>query len=55
MLAVSRITVRKAIDELVEEGLLIRKQGSGHLRQQPRRKEFREAHLVLRGHARARP
>ena len=29
MLNVSRITVRKAIDELVEEGLLIRKQGSG--------------------------
>jgi GntR family transcriptional regulator len=29
MLGVSRITVRKAIDELVEEGLLIRKQGSG--------------------------
>lgn len=28
-LAVSRITVRKAIDGLVEEGLLIRKQGSG--------------------------
>ena len=25
----SRITVRKAIDELVEDGLLIRKQGSG--------------------------
>ena len=28
-LAISRITVRKAIDELVEEGLLVRKQGSG--------------------------
>lgn len=28
-LAVSRITVRKAIDGLVEEGLLIRRQGSG--------------------------
>ena len=28
-LAVSRITVRKAVDGLVEEGLLIRKQGSG--------------------------
>jgi GntR family transcriptional regulator len=28
-LGVSRITVRKAIDELVEEGLLVRKQGSG--------------------------
>ena len=28
-LTVSRITVRKAIDGLVEEGLLIRKQGSG--------------------------
>lgn len=28
-LAVSRITVRKAIDGLVEEGLLIRKQGAG--------------------------
>ena len=28
-LSVSRITVRKAIDELVEDGLLIRKQGSG--------------------------
>ena len=29
MLNVSRITVRKAIDDLVEDGLLIRKQGSG--------------------------
>jgi GntR family transcriptional regulator len=29
MLGVSRITVRKAIDELAEEGLLVRKQGSG--------------------------
>jgi GntR family transcriptional regulator len=29
LLNVSRITVRKAIDELVEEGLLVRKQGSG--------------------------
>ena len=29
MLGVSRITVRKAIDELVEDGLLVRKQGSG--------------------------
>src|SRR6202162_5570332 len=29
-LAVSRITVRKAIDGLVEEGLLIRRQGSGN-------------------------
>jgi GntR family transcriptional regulator len=28
-LGISRITVRKAIDELVEDGLLIRKQGSG--------------------------
>ena len=29
MLGVSRITVRKAIDELVDDGLLVRKQGSG--------------------------
>ena len=29
MLGVSRITVRKAIDDLAEEGLLVRKQGSG--------------------------
>ena len=29
MLGVSRMTVRKAIDELAEEGLLVRKQGSG--------------------------
>jgi len=29
-LAVSRITVRKAIDGLVEEGLLVRRQGSGN-------------------------
>ena len=29
--------------------------GFRHLRQQPRREELREAHLVLRGHARARP
>lgn len=29
VLHISRITVRKAIDELVREGLLIRKQGSG--------------------------
>src|SRR6186713_1280452 len=29
MLSVSRITVRKAIDGLVEEGLLVRRQGSG--------------------------
>src|SRR5438309_1519818 len=29
-LAVSRITVRKAIDRLVEEGLLVRRQGSGN-------------------------
>jgi GntR family transcriptional regulator len=29
MLGVSRITVRKAIDELADEGLLVRKQGSG--------------------------
>jgi GntR family transcriptional regulator len=29
-LAVSRITVRKAIDGLVEEGLLVRKQGAGN-------------------------
>ncbi len=28
-LSVSRITVRKAIDGLVDEGLLIRRQGSG--------------------------
>src|SRR5688500_19945056 len=28
-LAVSRITVRKAIEGLVEEGLLVRRQGSG--------------------------
>ena len=28
-LAVSRITVRKAIDALVDEGLLIRRQGAG--------------------------
>jgi GntR family transcriptional regulator len=30
MLAVSRITVRKAIDGLVDEGLLVRRQGSGN-------------------------
>ena len=29
-LAISRITVRKAIDGLVEEGLLVRRQGSGN-------------------------
>jgi GntR family transcriptional regulator len=29
-LAVSRITVRKAIDALVEEGLLVRRPGSGN-------------------------
>ena len=29
-LAVSRITVRKAIDGLVDEGLLVRRQGAGN-------------------------
>src|SRR6478609_7016500 len=29
-LAISRITVRKALDGLVEEGLLVRRQGSGN-------------------------
>src|SRR5713226_4901213 len=29
-LSVSRITVRKALDGLVEEGLLVRRQGSGN-------------------------
>src|SRR5688500_10333499 len=29
-LSISRITVRKAIDGLVEEGLLVRRQGSGN-------------------------
>src|SRR6478752_7299053 len=29
-LAISRITVRKAVDGLVEEGLLVRRQGSGN-------------------------
>jgi GntR family transcriptional regulator len=34
--AVSRITIRKAIDDLVSEGLLIRKQGRGTFREIPK-------------------
>ena len=45
--SVSRITVRKALDGLVGEGLLTRRQGSGHVRVEPRRKELFEAHLVF--------
>ena len=52
--AISRITVRKAIDGLVEEGLLVRRQGSGNFVCRAHREELRQAHLVLRGHARAR-
>jgi GntR family transcriptional regulator len=34
--AVSRITIRKAIDDLVSEGLLVRKQGRGTFREIPK-------------------
>jgi GntR family transcriptional regulator len=54
-LDISRITVRKAIDGLVEEGLLVRRAGLGQFHQHPHRKEFRQADLVLRRHALARP
>ena len=52
---VSRITVRKAIDGLVERRAAGAPPGLGQFRARARREELREAHLVLRGHARARP
>ena len=53
-LAVSRITVRKAIDGLVEEGLLVRRQGSGNFVCSRIEKNFAKLTSSLRGHARAR-
>ena len=45
--SVSRITVRKAIDGLVNEGLLVRRQGSGTFVVRACREEFLQADFVL--------
>ena len=44
----------RRIDGLVDEGLLVRRQGSGTFVSRARREELRQAHVLLRGHARAR-
>ncbi len=51
-LGVSRMTVRRAITELVNEGLLERKHGSGHVRRQAQAHvRGRRAGQLCRGHA----
>ena len=52
---VSRITVRKAIDGLVNEGLLVRRQGSGTFVRARVEKNFSKLTSFSEGHARARP
>ena len=51
---ISRITVRKAIDGLVERRPAGAPPGLGHIRARASREEFLDADVLLGGHARAR-
>ena len=53
-LGVSRLTVRAALDELVREGYLIRRRGSGNVRQRAEDRAGVDDDLLHRGHAPAR-
>ena len=50
-LGVSRLTVRAALDELVREGYLVRRRGSGHVRQRAEDRAGADDDLLHRGHA----
>lgn len=54
-LGISRITVRKALDTLVSDGFLARRQGAGTFVSRRVEKEFFPAHFVHPGHDRTRP
>ena len=53
-LGVSRLTVRAALDDLVREGLLVRRRGCGHVRQRAEDRPGADDDVLHRGHAPAR-